>query len=83
MGVFACAVCGDPWAWDSHSIAGMMRKHDCPGPPKVPDGEPVRCPFCGQPDPTWRAADLARGKRGLSPGPGVDYHCTGAFYGAS
>ncbi len=41
MGVFACIVCGKPDAWNSHSPRGMLRPHDCPGPPTPPPGRGV------------------------------------------
>lgn len=41
-----------------------------------------KCGYCHQPDAAWAGADLVRGKRGMSPGPGVEYHCMTAFYGA-
>jgi hypothetical protein len=81
MGVFKCNVCGNPAAWNS-VWPGGMDKHDCPGPPPEPEGGPAKCAYCKQPDPEWRPADLAAGKRALRPGPGIDYHCTLAFYGA-
>ena len=40
------------------------------------------CAYCEQQDDAWTAKDLARGKRGMKPGPGVEYHCMNAFYGA-
>lgn len=45
--------------------------------------EPVQCPYCDKSDPAWRSEDLRRGKRGMEPGPGVEYHCMPAFYCAS
>lgn len=84
MGVFKCTICGDPWAWDSLGPFGTSTvKHDCPGPPPAPDGEPARCAFCDKPDANWSPAQLALGKRGMKTGSGVEYHCTEAFYGAS
>ena len=41
------------------------------------------CAYCGLPDSGWSSEELARGKRALLPGPGVNYHCMNAFYGAS
>lgn len=42
----------------------------------------ARCGHCQKPDASWMAVDLVRGKRGMRPGPGVEYHCMLAFYGA-
>lgn len=42
----------------------------------------ARCGYCRQPDAGWAADALALGKRGMRPGPGVEYHCTAAYYGA-
>lgn len=39
------------------------------------------CSHCQKPDASWMAVDLVRGKRGMQPDPGVEYHCELAFYG--
>jgi hypothetical protein len=42
----------------------------------------ARCSYCSRPDAGWSADDLALGKRGMRPAPGVEYHCENAYYGA-
>lgn len=46
-----------------------------------PKGAPV-CSYCKEWTKGWLPAELARGKRAMRPGPGVEYHCITAFYGA-
>ena len=42
----------------------------------------ARCRYCQKPDAAWKATDLGLGKRAIFYGPGVEYHCMTAFYGA-
>lgn len=48
---------------------------------QAPKGAPV-CSYCQKPDLKWMPDELRRGKRALRPGPGVEYHCMNAYYGA-